>query len=585
MSSFLFLCVLLLRVTNSADLTFDITRLETPPGWEDPEIYGSVEKARSLALIDATSGIYVLVGAKGGGVHDVSVMIDEDKDGTVDMTRVAWHGTNTPNGIAVIEDTVYIAEMDKLWSCADAEAQLSSDTGLLTNCQVVYNLSTKTSHAWRYLEVNPNNGKLCITIGVTCNTCDRVDTHGKIICLDPDGTNVETMAIGKRMSVGMGFHPISGEFWFTDNGRDSWADDLPDDRLNRLSYKGEDFGFPDCHCTGEGPPEMRNPGSAVELIPDMSRASKGVTESTCAQYTNCVQAMGPHSASLGMAFVTDATTSLVSVLVARHGSHNRSQRLGYDVIGVELDTDNITPIRTYKFLTGCLKADANFRDGARRMCRPVDVLELPDGSVLVSDDYAHQVYRIKRSPASPPPTVDGDDELSNPCSEHTRKGDCITDPNCEFVVTPENERVCLKSPAACSNFNKDNCKKLLAEKRCFWNSSGDRCEDFNICRQHMKAKRKCQKQKDASNQKVCMLATYVANGGVVKECLEKIRLKDVINCREQPGDKCRKSREACDWNSVHKACVDKGAELLCSDYKKSGACRRAGCTYSKSRCK
>jgi glucose/arabinose dehydrogenase len=201
------------------------------------------------------------------------------------------------------------------------------------------------------------------------------DQHAQIRRYNPDGSGMEVIARGVRNTVGFDFHPKTGELWFTDNGRDWMGENAPEDELNRVGKPGENFGFPYCHANGIPDRDFPKPD-----------ACKGVTMP--------VTLMGAHAAALGMRFYTGSMFPAEyreSIFVARRGSWNRTSKNGYDVVTVRASPDGkgakMTP-----FMTGFLDDKANNFWG-----RPVDVLQLPDGSILVSDEQNGAIYRVSHS--------------------------------------------------------------------------------------------------------------------------------------------------------------------------------------------
>jgi glucose/arabinose dehydrogenase len=169
------------------------------------------------------------------------------------------------------------------------------------------------------------------------------------------------VARGVRNTVGFDWHPRTRQLWFTDNGRDWLGDDAPPDELNRLDRPGRHFGYPHCHGKALADPEYGR---------------------DCAQFTPPARELGAHVAALGMRFYTGTQFPARyrdAIFVAEHGSWNRSRKTGYRV-------------RQEVFVEGWLEVGADGRE--RVWGRPADVLELPDGSVLISDDQAGAIYRV-----------------------------------------------------------------------------------------------------------------------------------------------------------------------------------------------
>jgi len=224
-------------------------------------------------------------------------------------------------------------------------------------------------HGWKFIRFGPD-GWLYVPVGAPCNVCERPDPrYASIMRMRPDGSGLEVFASGVRNTVGFDWHPTTGELWFTDNGRDMLGDELPPDELNRAPAKGMSFGFPYCH------------GGFV-IDPELGKGH------TCAEFAAPAAKLGPHVAALGMRFYTGTAFPAKyrgQIFVAEHGSWNRSEKIGYRV-------------RLLRLEGGSVAADEPFAEGwlsgGRVWGRPVDVEVMPDGALLVSDDYAGAVYRI-----------------------------------------------------------------------------------------------------------------------------------------------------------------------------------------------
>ncbi len=225
-------------------------------------------------------------------------------------------------------------------------------------------------HGWRYLGFGPD-GKLYVPVGAPCNVCDRdSEDYATILRMNADGSGREVVARGVRNSVGFTWHPRTRALWFTDNGRDELGDEVPSCELNKVSRLGEHFGFPFCHQGDIADPEFGKLRS-------------------CGTATAPVQKLGPHVAPLGLKFYGGRQFPAEyrgQLLIAEHGSWNRSTPIGYRVMRVKLDGDRAVAYEP--FITGWLSDDRKVSG------RPVDVLELADGSVLVSDDVAGVIYRV-----------------------------------------------------------------------------------------------------------------------------------------------------------------------------------------------
>jgi len=334
--------------------------IELPPGFMIEE-YADVPHARSLALGD--NGTVFVATHRGRSVYAVV------PNGTGTSTIELVGGLNTPNGIAFHNGDLFVAEIDKVTRYADIESNLHN----VPEATVLdIDLPSEKHHGSRYIGFGPDN-KLYISIGAPCNICER-EGFGSIVRMNSDGSGRETFAEGIRNSVGLTWDPLNGELWFTDNGRDMLGDDFPPGELNHASASGQHFGFPYCH--------------AGEILDPKLGSGKD-----CSEYRAPAWKLGPHVAPLGLAFYTGDMFPAEyhnQVFIAEHGSWNRSKKIGYRVTLVRLD-DGVA-VSYEDFASGWLQNESVSG-------RPVDVLVLADGSMLVSDDHAGKIYRISYSSA------------------------------------------------------------------------------------------------------------------------------------------------------------------------------------------
>jgi glucose/arabinose dehydrogenase len=337
--------------------------IKLPPGFIIDIYTDRVPGARSLAVSPA--GTLFVATRKEGKVYAV---LDRDHDYKADKVIVVTRGLNMPNGVAFRNGALFVAEVHRILRFDNIEDNLSNPG----SPQVVYDkLPLDKHHGWKFIRFGPDN-KLYVPIGAPCNSCDAGDPYAAIHRMNPDGSGFEIFARGVRNTVGFDWHPISKKIWFTDNGRDWLGDDRPPDELNRAAGPGERFGFPFLHGRNIPDPEF---GANV----DRSRFIPPAME------------LGPHVASLGMRFYTGTMFPEEyrnQILIAEHGSWNRSVPSGYRLSLVRLASDKAISYET--FASGWLQ-------GSSAWGRPVDVEVMEDGSLLVSDDRAGAVYRIHYS--------------------------------------------------------------------------------------------------------------------------------------------------------------------------------------------
>jgi len=192
-----------------------------------------------------------------------------------------------------------------------------------------------------------------------------------ILRVQPNQHLLQIYAQGVRNSVGMAFSPITRQLWFTDNGRDWLGEDVPSDKLNHAVRQGENFGYPFCHQGDIPDPVYGKYARCTDFVPPDVK-------------------LGPHVASLGMRFYTGdmfPADYKNNIIVAEHGSWNRTKKSGYNLTRVMLNADGTKVVKTEPFMTGLL-------NGNDFWGRPVDVQVMPDGALLVSDDWNGAIYRI-----------------------------------------------------------------------------------------------------------------------------------------------------------------------------------------------
>ncbi len=339
--------------------------LRLPPGFHVDIFADGIRDARELALGDRGT---VFVGSMNAGV--VYALTDADHDGRAERIRVVARDLSLPSGIAYAAGNLYIATMHQVLVLPDIEQRLDHPP---PPRQLADRLPYRAGdHSWRYLGVGPDH-RLYVSIGAPCNACEVGTDFGKLIRMDLDGSHREDVAYGIRNSLGFTWQPGTGQLWFTDNGRDLLGDDAPSDELDRLDHVGQHFGFPYCH-QGD--------------LPD-PRLGQG---HPCSRYAPAQFKLGAHVAALGLRFYEGDRWPAGyrgSLLVAEHGSWNRTEKSGYRVMQVRLSNGVVAG---YTALVDGFQRDEHVYG------RPVDVLELVDGSVLISDDFAGRVYRVSHAP-------------------------------------------------------------------------------------------------------------------------------------------------------------------------------------------
>jgi len=339
----------------------ELSAITLPSGFRIAVYAGDVPGARQMAV--GPAGV-VFVGSRSEG--KVYALVDRDGDNRVDQVLVVASGLNSPSGIAFRDGALYVGAVNRILRFRDVardlarppKAEVASDA-----------YPSDAHHGWKFIAFGPD-GKLYVPVGAPCNICAPPGPlHATITRLDLAGGRPEVVARGVRNSVGFDFDPATGDLWFTDNGRDWLGDEQPPDELNHLTKVGEHFGFPFCHGNGIRDPE-HNAGRS------------------CGEFTAPARELGPHVAAIGMRFYTGRMFPEKyrgGIFIAEHGSWNRSTPIGYRVSFVKIENGRATSYES--FASGWLT-------GSTASGRPADVLVMPDGALLVSDDKAGRIYRI-----------------------------------------------------------------------------------------------------------------------------------------------------------------------------------------------
>jgi glucose/arabinose dehydrogenase len=349
------------RMTVTPPSEIPIDRLKVPKGFKVELWAHGMPGVRMMARGDK--------GTIWAGTRIIGRVYEIKDKGGVREHRILAQKLVQPNGVAYFGGNLYVMAINRVFRYDGIEDNPNVKPVELT---AQFKLPPEVHHNWKFIAFGPDN-RLYVQVGAPCNICEVGPEHGQIRRYVADGSNMEVVARGVRNSVGFDFHPKTGELWFTDNGRDWQGENGPEDELNRVSKMGEFFGFPYCHAQG---------------IPDMDVKKKD----PCKGVTKAAALMGPHSASLGMRFYTKDMFPKEykdSIFVARRGSWNRSQLFGYDVVNVKLTADGRKVVKVTPFMTGFMDPKENKFWG-----RPVDVLMMPDGSMLVADEQVGAIYRV-----------------------------------------------------------------------------------------------------------------------------------------------------------------------------------------------
>ena len=346
--------------------------LVVPAGFKFEVFAENVTNARMMAL--GPQGTVFVGSMQAGKVHAV---FDPNHDGKADRVVVIASGLDSPNGVAMHDGALYVATASRLLRFDDIERHLDAPPTPVVVRDSLPN-GTGAYHSWKFIAFGPD-GRLYMSVGVPCNVCAPPAMTASILRMKPDGSDVEVFAEGVRNSVGFDWHPTTRELWFTDNGRDMLGDDVPNDELNVAPKAGLHFGFPYCHDGDVADPEFG-------------------AQRACSTTEPPVQKLGAHVAAIGFTFYTGTmfpASYQNAAIIAQHGSWNRSTPSGYRVMVARTEGRRVTSYEP--LVEGFLpKADGAGGRGATKVAagRPADVLQMPDGSILISDDRGNRLIRV-----------------------------------------------------------------------------------------------------------------------------------------------------------------------------------------------
>ncbi|WP_276166682.1 PQQ-dependent sugar dehydrogenase [Zobellia alginiliquefaciens] len=342
-----------------------VDRLNLPAGFKIEVYADGIDGARSMAMGDNGT---LFVGTR--NEKRIYAVQDRDKDFKADHIIELDSTLESPNGVAFRNGSLYVADVSKLFRYDNIEENLDS----LPEPKLIYeDYPENFHHGWKYIAFGPDD-KLYVPVGAPCNICDSTsvdERFASITRMDPDGSNREVYARGVRNTVGFTWHPETKEMYFTDNGRDMMGDDIPPCELNRVTEAGQHFGYPFCHGGTIKDPEFGD-------------------QHPCSDFVSPVQTLGAHVAPLGVKFYTgDMFPEKYKqyAFIAEHGSWNRSKKSGYRISLVKFENNEAVAYET--LIDGWLDDETQEQFG-----RPVDLLFLKDGSLLISDDFGDAIYRL-----------------------------------------------------------------------------------------------------------------------------------------------------------------------------------------------
>ena len=358
-----FLLITIIFLSFNA-FSLDSGSLKVPDGFALEVFAKDIEAPRQMAEGDRG---YIFVGSRKAG--ELIVIKDFDNNGISDYKRVIANSLNQPSGVSFYEGDIYFSEIDKIWKIENIEQWLDSNSsGIPEKVLVSSSLPDDEWHGWKWI-AHDQSGNIFTNIGAPCNVCLKDDQRFSSIVKFEDN-EWKPVARGVRNSVGFDFHPISGELYFGDNGRDWLGDDSPSCELNRLEKEGSHFGFPYLHATDVADPEFGNVAHGYDIKLPILELGAHVAPTGLIFYDH--EAFGPEFTN--------------NIFIALHGSWNRTSKVGYKLVRVVLD-DLGNPKSMEDFVTG-------FLDNQTVLGRPSAPMLLKDGSLLLSDDKSNTIFRI-----------------------------------------------------------------------------------------------------------------------------------------------------------------------------------------------
>ena len=353
------------KMTETPAGDIPISKLKLPKGFKAEVWASGLPGGRAMAISDSEKKIWV-------GTRIIGRVYEITNEGGKRTVRVLVDKLTQPSGVVFNKGSLYVFAIDKVLRYDDIENKPNAQPVDMTKA---FDLPPQQHHNWKYVRFGPD-GKLYVPFGAPCNICEPpTKEYAQLRRYNADGSGMEVIATGIRNTQGFDWNPKTGELWFNDHGRDWLGENTPDDELNRVDKVGNFYGYPYCHAQGI-------------VDPDVAKGKKDA----CKGVTKPVLNMGAHAAVMGLHFYTGAMFPKEyqnTMFIARKGSWNRTDKIGFDVVNVRPSADSkhakMTP-----FMTGFLED----RKTSKFWGRPAYLAQLKDGSLLVSDEQLGAIYRI-----------------------------------------------------------------------------------------------------------------------------------------------------------------------------------------------
>ncbi len=335
-----------------------LNKIKLPPGFLI-QVWATIPDAKSLAI--GKQGTVFVSSKATGSIYAISQSDSKEK-----QIRIIANGLKSPSGIAYYDGALYVTALNRIFRFDQIENNLDHINEPVT---IYENLPKESFHSTRYMALGPDN-LLYITIGAPCDACEADPMQYALIArINPNGNNFEIYAQGVRNSLGLDWHPQTNQLWFSDIGRDWMGEDIPPDELNQATAQGLHFGFPYCH--------------ANNILDPKFGAKRG-----CNKSQPPIAELEPHVSPQGIKFYSGRMFPPQyhdQLFIAEHGSWNRRSPVGFRLQHFQIEKNQLVKKEIF--------AEGWFID-QKAWGRPTDLLVMPDGALLVSDDLAGVIYRI-----------------------------------------------------------------------------------------------------------------------------------------------------------------------------------------------
>ena len=352
-------------VIGYSDETRLLDRLKVADGYRFSLFAASLGQARVIRPTQA--GNFIVTAARDGTV--MFVRADKNDDGRSDGIQKLLSGLNRPHGLMIEDDTVYVAESHQISAYSLRAGSTTGKVELDRLHTVLAGLPDDGGHSTRTITRGPD-GLIYVSVGSSCNICVESHPWRAAIIRFSEGHTPEVFARGLRNTVGLDWHPKTGQLYGSNAGRDSLGDDFPREELN-LIEQAKHYGWPFVNENGVPDPDYGDKKPAgLEPSPP-------------------VHMFTAHSTPLSIRFLRHqpGMEPGTVALVARHGSWNRSTKSGYDIVLLRFHPGG--QITEEPFITG-------FELKEEVAGRPVDVFETKDGAIYITDDFAGTIYKVVR---------------------------------------------------------------------------------------------------------------------------------------------------------------------------------------------